>query len=272
MVINIRLSDRTAADRDDPLGRLWYGYDPTVSAEELWENNRGDWSLAFGRITTERWAALYYRGDVVLVAELDHTRHEKLKTVHGRHKTAPAGSVLPESHPMHEFLVATPVRLPGRNSVMYSPDPVLARADGSEIQGESDLPGRSGQGVQMNAQIRKAIEDAAQDRLMTLYSERGWTVTDTRSSRPYDAEAVKGNERLYLEAKGTQSKGESVIVTRNEVAHARLYAGQCRMGIWSGIRLEPDGTVDPRSGTFDEVAFEPEDQDLVPRDFDWKLR
>lgn len=45
MVINIRLSSRTAAQSDDPLGRSWYGYDPVVTPDQLWANKRGDWNL-----------------------------------------------------------------------------------------------------------------------------------------------------------------------------------------------------------------------------------
>jgi hypothetical protein len=49
--------------------------------------------------------------------------------------------------------------------------------------------------------------------------------------RPYDAEAARGVEQIYLEAKGTQSIGDSVIVTRNEVNHARQHPGLCRTAV-----------------------------------------
>lgn len=122
----------------------------------------------------------------------------------------------------------------------------------------------------MDAEIRRAIENAAQDRLMLHYRDRGWTVTDTRQNRPYDAEAVKDAERIYLEAKGTQSRGDSVIVTRNEVDHARQYPGLCMMGVWSGMRIT-DGVVDPEEGTFRILPFNPDNRQLLPRDFDWTL-
>ena len=95
-------------------------------------------------------------------------------------------------------------------------------------------------------------------------------VTDTRQNRPYDAEAVRGAERIYLEAKGTQSTGDSVIVTRNEVNHAHQHPGLCWMGVWSGMRIT-DGVVDPDAGTFRVLSFNPDDGKLRPRDFDWTL-
>jgi len=133
-----------------------------------------------------------------------------------------------------------------------------------------DRPGASGQGLQMDAAVRRAIENAAQDRLMRYYRERGWTVTDTRLNRPYDAVAIRGSEEIYPEAKGTQSAGRSVILTRNEVDHARKYPGKCRMGVWSGMRLI-DGVVDSEAGSFRVIELDPDDRDLRPRDFDWTL-
>ncbi len=119
-----------------------------------------------------------------------------------------------------------------------------------------DQPGAAGQGLQMDSQVRKAIEDAAQDCLMNYYRKRGWTVTDTRQNRPYDAVVDKGPERIYLEAKGTQSRGDCVIVSRNEVNHARQHPGACVMGAWSGMRVV-DGVVDRGAGDFRILPFSP---------------
>ncbi|WP_426997096.1 DUF3883 domain-containing protein [Pseudarthrobacter sp. N5] len=272
MVINIRLSDRQTADSDDPLGRDWYGYDSEATPERLWANNRGDWFLSARSISDERWAALNYQGRVVLVAELKDPDHELLVGNTRAPKKALIGRVLPAGHFIHEALIGTQVEYaPGsRNSISYGPDPEMAGVVDADLPEAWDLPGPGGQGLQMDAEVRRAIENAAQDRLMRYYRDLGWTVTDTRQNRPYDAEAVRGAERIYLEAKGTQSRGDSVIVTRNEVDHARRYPGLCLMGVWSGMRLV-DGEVDPETGDFRIVDFNPEDRQLRPRDFDWTL-
>ncbi|MHC6595100.1 protein NO VEIN domain-containing protein [Arthrobacter sp. C152] len=270
MVINIRLSDRTMANGDDPLEREWYGYDPAVTPEELWAHNRGDYSLDASRVATERWAALNYKGRVVLVAELGDPDHEILPDIARKPKKALIGRVLSDGDSIHDALIGTPVVYDGRNSIKYGPDPQFPGVSAVEELQAPDCPGARGQGLQMDAVTRKVIEDTAQDRLMRWYRQRGWTVTDTRLSRPYDAVAVKGNDKVYLEAKGTQSGGGSVIVTRNEVDHAREHPGQCRMGVWSEMRLL-DGVVDPDAGTFRILAFDPDRRDLRPRDFDWTL-
>lgn len=273
MVINIRLSDRTTAANDDPLGRTWYGYDPSASPEELWRNNRGDWRLDAGRVAGERWAALIYRGAVVVVAELDSNGHETVPIPGQKPKKALVGRVLGPGDPIHEALFGTIVEYPAgsRNSLLYGPDPARSQLDTRDPAQEPDLPHTQGQGIQMDPEMRKAIEDAAQNRLMESYRQRGWDVTDTRLGNPYDAVAVKGSEVIYLEAKGTQSRGETVIVTRNEVLHARQHPGQCRIGVWSGMAFTPDGKVDPDAGVFTELPFAPNDQDLQARDFDWTL-
>ncbi|MGO4650231.1 DUF3883 domain-containing protein [Arthrobacter sp. 2RAF22] len=272
MVINIRLSDRTTANSDDPLGRDWYGSDPGATPEQLWANNRGDWFLSTRSISDERWAALNYQGRVVLVAELKDPDHEILAGNTRAPKKALIGRVMTAGHSMHEALIGTQVKYPpgNRNSIWYGPDPETDGAVDADLLEGWDLPGAGGQGLQLDADIRKAVENAAQDRLMGYYRDRGWTVTDTRHNRPYDAEAVKGAEQIYLEAKGTQSIGDTVIVTRNEVSHARQYPGLCRMGVWSGMRIT-DGVVDPDVGSFRILPFSPDDGRFRPRGFDWTL-
>jgi hypothetical protein len=73
------------------------------------------------------------------------------------------------------------------------------------------------QGWQMDPVRRKKVEDAAQAMLMEHFRKDKWIVHDVRFGNPYDAIATKDGRRLWLEAKGTETSGASVIVTRNEV-------------------------------------------------------
>ena len=126
-----------------------------------------------------------------------------------------------------------------------------------------------GQAMLIDAERRKKIEDAAQDRLMKHYRDQGWTVTDTRYGNPFDAIAQRGDELLYLEAKGTQSDGFRVRVTRAEVDHAHTNSERCVMGVWAGIEFDSDGEVDPQSGRFNVIPFNPEDDDLTAVTYQW---
>ncbi len=133
-------------------------------------------------------------------------------------------------------------------------------------------PGRGGQGREVDVKRRRQVEDAAQHRLMETYRSQGWTVHDTRYGNPFDAVAEKDGIRLYLEAKGTQSSGESVIVTRGEVDFARANPGRCFMGIWSGIKFSSNGELDQDSGSFEIIKFEPKCDDLQPISYTWAHR
>ncbi|MHA7198303.1 protein NO VEIN domain-containing protein [Arthrobacter alkaliphilus] len=221
MVVHIKLSPHKTADGDDPLGRSWYGYDPDAIPAELWANNRGDWSLLAERISEERWVALNFEGQVVLVAELEDPAYEVPPGV-ARPKKALLGRVLTEDHPVSKALIGKQISYSSRNAIQYDPTPELdslVDADSAPaVDAETtDWTGAAGHGVQTDPQVRRAIEDAAQDYLMNYYRDRGWTVTDTRHNRPYDAVAERGTERIYLEAKGTQSRGilSSSPVTRS---------------------------------------------------------
>lgn len=131
-------------------------------------------------------------------------------------------------------------------------------------------PPGGGQGWQPNAVIRKKIEDAAQLRLMRHYEDLGWTVRDTRIGHPYDATATKDGVLLYLEAKGTMSTGDSVLVTRGEVKHARDHVGSCVLGVLSSVTFLPDGEVDPNSGTFRLYKWDPDAGHLIVEGYSWK--
>ena len=126
-----------------------------------------------------------------------------------------------------------------------------------------------GQGRRLDAILRKQIEDLAQDRLTAVYEEDGWDVEDLRYGNPFDAKATKDGEVIYLEAKGTTTAGERVIVTRNEVAFAREHPGECVIGIVAGIQLDGAGNVDRSSGELRLYTWEPDEDDLVPLDYDF---
>lgn len=128
-----------------------------------------------------------------------------------------------------------------------------------------------GQAHTDNAAQRKAIEDAAQNWLMQHYRDEGWTVLDTRYAGPYDAMATKSGETLYLEAKGTQSAGDSVFLTRGEVEHARRHRGDCVIGIWSGMRFADGGEIDQDAGETLLMPFDPDTGTLTALQYRWEL-
>jgi hypothetical protein len=118
---------------------------------------------------------------------------------------------------------------------------------------------------------RRRIEMAAQDWLMWHFRQDGWDVEDTHIGNPYDAIARKGRQVLYLEAKGTTTNGDSVIVTRNEVIWAREHPDQCILGVWAGMQLDEYGEVTSQSGHRTVQWWNPYDEDLDPIAFDYRM-
>lgn len=125
------------------------------------------------------------------------------------------------------------------------------------------------QGWQLDPERRKKVEDAAQRMLMDHFRRDGWTVRDVRVGNPYDAIAEKDGRTLWLEAKGTETSGSSVIVTRNEVEWAHRHPGHCILGVLSDIAFLPNGEVDASKGTFQTLGWNPDTGVLACRNYDF---
>jgi hypothetical protein len=80
---------------------------------------------------------------------------------------------------------------------------------------------RTGQGFRVSPELRKKIEDYAMKKAQEHYISHGWTVQDVSKPESYDLHCVKGNQELRVEVKGTTSDGREVLLTPNEVSHAR---------------------------------------------------
>jgi Holliday junction resolvase len=62
-------------------------------------------------------------------------------------------------------------------------------------------------------------------------------IRDTSASKPYDYVADSPNGRIYIEVKGTTSSGESINLTKNEVAHFTEHAPNTALVLISNIKL-----------------------------------
>src|SRR5262249_15610418 len=79
-----------------------------------------------------------------------------------------------------------------------------------------------GQGVLRSAVLRSEIEQYAMAQATRYFSARGWTsVEDVSRARCFDLICHRGSSELRVEVKGTTSEGNRILLTRNEVTHAR---------------------------------------------------
>jgi hypothetical protein len=80
----------------------------------------------------------------------------------------------------------------------------------------------SGQGFLVDPVERRALERYAMQMATRHYQARGWQVEDVSSHCPFDLQCTRADRQvLHVEVKGTTSNGSAILLTRNEVEHAR---------------------------------------------------
>lgn len=95
----------------------------------------------------------------------------------------------------------------------------------------------SGQGIVIDAATRRSIELHAQSMVEEYYLSMGYTVTDVSKTKPYDLHCESEERTVRVEVKGTTGSGESIILTRNEVKHAKSNKSQVALAVVRGIEL-----------------------------------
>jgi hypothetical protein len=99
------------------------------------------------------------------------------------------------------------------------------------------------QGFLLDSKLRKALEDYAMEAATRYFRKKGYDVEDLHEDHPYDLRCTKKDEKLYVEVKGTQTNGESIILTSGEVEFARRQKGQMALFVLHSIKVSPDGAV-----------------------------
>ncbi len=102
------------------------------------------------------------------------------------------------------------------------------------------------QGFGLTAKERKAVELRAMKLAEDWLKGQGYKPKDTSSNKPYDFEAKKGEERIFVEVKGTTSdKADAIAMTHGEVALHRREKGNTALLIVTGIRPHRGDTNGP---------------------------
>jgi hypothetical protein len=114
-----------------------------------------------------------------------------------------------------------------------------------EAAGKAGRAGR-GQGYQMDQRIRAATEQHAMRAAQAHYEGDGWEVGDVHATQSFDLVCRKGPEEKHVEVKGSGTQANEIILTPNEVRHARAY-NSCALFVLGNIHIEvsEDGTVSP---------------------------
>jgi hypothetical protein len=134
---------------------------------------------------------------------------------------------------------------------------------------------KTAQGYIRDEKKKKAIELHAMDRADIYYSSLGYQVIDRSDTKNigYDLLCIKGKELVEVEVKGTQSSGEEVIVTKNEVNNAKEQNNQADLFITYKIQLVlEEGSYKVLESKEKVIEkWNPKDSDLTALTFRYKV-
>jgi hypothetical protein len=108
----------------------------------------------------------------------------------------------------------------------------------SAIAVEKALARSRGQGFARTAEERKALEEYAMAAAKKHFRDKGFKVTNVSLKRSYDLLCTKGNREIHVEVKGTTTDGEKIVLTNNEVKHARATNNTCALFVVHSIHVE----------------------------------
>jgi len=120
-------------------------------------------------------------------------------------------------------------------------------------------------GKESDAKTRKAIETYAVMVTTKYLRNEGWVVE--AKGAPYDLYCTKPTGvALYVEVKGSRGHAESVILTSNEVDHARSHHPNTALAVVHGIEVGPKPTLACGGGHLEwHGRWRPDEVDLYAR-------
>jgi hypothetical protein len=128
-----------------------------------------------------------------------------------------------------------------------SPEVDDAESRVADVAGKSRL--RSGQGYQLDQAVKTAVEVYAMNAAIRYWSQHG-EVEDVHGNESYDLRCTVAGQEKHIEVKGTTTIGDEVILTPNEVAHARTHPHLCLFVVSEILVLRhSDGQIETTGGS-----------------------
>jgi hypothetical protein len=153
----------------------------------------------------------------------------------------------------------------------YSGTKIKSRED--EIQEDIQTAEYStgGMGFQSDVEVRLKIETHAMAICKSHYEGLGYTVEDVSATKPYDFIINKDQQTRFIEVKGTQSTGTTIILTRNEVELSRVNGSNMALFLVHSILMNKK-SVKKESGTIAITdPWHVIDEKLTPISFTYTL-
>ena len=159
--------------------------------------------------------------------------------------------------------------------------PVPRDLPAQSATGTSDAAARrppaDGQGFLADSEVRKKVELYAEDRAIEYFTRLGWAAQRVgQEKRGYDLECTNdADEVLHIEVKGTQTQGEKVELTENDVRHNREVVG-CMAGhalyVVTRIKVSREGGITCSEGEANCIwPWILDERDLVPTKYSYSV-
>jgi hypothetical protein len=143
--------------------------------------------------------------------------------------------------------LAAPITETAEKELRYSP---VEQAEEAVQEAAGKVVRRgTGQGFQRDQEVKAKVEERAMEMATEFYAGKGWIVRDVSSAESYDLLCLRNGEVKHVEVKGTTEDGAMVLLTRNEVRHARGNPSTA-LFVLSNVRVESaeDGTIHATGG------------------------
>lgn len=167
----------------------------------------------------------------------------------------------------HQVVAAVPGLLPDSDWGGYDDPAVLP-----PVAGNNGAKQRYA-GFCADPAVRRAIEVQAVRQATDHYEALGYAVEDVGAFESFDLKVVRGDQVRHVEVKGSQGAVEKVILTRNEVRHATMFA-PTDLVVVAEIGWNPhlDGTVSTSDGEMTlHSDWKPSPENLMPLSYEYFL-
>ncbi len=162
---------------------------------------------------------------------------------------------------------------PGSTILVEVSEPIFSEA---KAEAESFDAQEREAGFQSNPKIRRVVEDYAMALAKEELSSAEFKFSNfnnTSGQKCYDYTCERSGSLYYVEVKGTQGAGTSVILTKNEVEHWKQHQQHSIAVIVHDIKLLPEGNSFHPSGGVSRVCLPwvLESAALTPIQYKWSV-
>jgi hypothetical protein len=128
-------------------------------------------------------------------------------------------------------------------------------------------------GFQSNAAIRTAVENFAMSRAHSVLVAKGYkNLKNTAKLKPYDYTCERNGKGFFVEVKGTQTPGKTLILTRGEVKHISSHTEQSVLVLVHSVRVSGKRTIRVSGGTAEvRESWRLRREDLSPIQYAWTV-